>query len=237
MPAMLRPRSLAAIFGGYFVVVFLAAFFFARDLTSPWYDADLSFKVYAVFLVTAAVILVGLAAIAVNRSQFLDRRIVELHERLGAAEPPGASLAAMAGELPPPLPETKDQADKDIDDLLMSLSEIEATSAQEAERLEGAPSSESAEPEAAAARPAESDLSKRLERVRRMRRAVPRYVLGPAAVSIVVLGVCGIMLPGSSGFLQTYANLNTTLVLTFAYWWPALGAYVVAAIYGLLKQR
>jgi hypothetical protein len=63
-----------------------------------------------------------------------------------------------------------------------------------------------------------------------MRRAVRSYVAGPAALAILFLAISGAMLPGTGGFLQTYHQLNTTLILGIGYGWAGLGAYTIAAI-------
>ncbi len=241
MASSVRPGVLGAIFGAYFAVIFLAAWFFSQGLSSGWYDADLSYKVYAGNLIAAAALIVGLGGIALSRSQFLDRRLVELNDKMETAGVADAALAAAPDGLPPPLPEApvKDHVDRDIDDLLESLSEMETTTVKEAEELETVtlPGAAPGEGQAIPTKEVEWDLAKKVDRVRRMRRSVPGFLVGPSAVAVLVAGISGIMLPAVGGLLQSYANLNTALILSFSYWWPGLGAYVVASTYALLKQR
>lgn len=222
--AKLRPRGLAVAFGGYHVLIFLLAWLQAKDLPGPWYDAAISQQVYFAYFLAAGALLAGLVGAMVARTNFLDRRIAALEGHGGPAgggtENPGAAVAEGA----PP----KDRVDKDIDDLLESLSEMETT-AVEVELEEsglGAPFR--------AAAPADASVAR--VRFEGMRRSVREYLTGPAAVALLFLGICGAMLPGTTGFLQTYHQLNTTLILAMGYGWLGLGGYVVAAVLGLLRE-
>lgn len=224
--ATLRPRGLAVAFGGYHLLIFLLAWLQAKDLPGPWYDAAISQQVYFAYFLAAGALLAGLVGAMVARTNFLDRRIAAFEDRgalvpmAGGVENPGEAVVEAA----PP----KDRVDKDIDDLLESLSEMETT-AVEVELEEsglGAPYSAATPADASAAR----------DRLEGMRRSVRGHFVGPAAVAILFLGICGAMLPGTGGFLQTYHQLNTTLILGLGYGWLGLGGYVIAAVLGLLRE-
>src|SRR6266571_6711349 len=125
----LRPRTLAAGFGVYFLVIAFAAWGFAQSLPPPgWYGADITRWVYTTYMLVAAIFLVGLGGLGVSIRRSFTRQIRELDRRSG-------SRHSTSEALPPPLPETtaaRDHVDRDIDELLESLSEIEATTAKEA---------------------------------------------------------------------------------------------------------
>jgi len=241
MAMQLRPRTLAGGFGAFFLVMAFGTWYFTSSLTTPWYGPDLSRWVYMAYLVAGTVLLAASGAVAVMRSQFLDRRIIELNEQIEALGGVGSLSLGGDDALPPPLPEepVRDHVDRDIDDLLESLSEMETTAVQVAESGEpDAPlGSPAAVAEASPAVAASRDLITKRERARRMRNAVPRYLAGPAIGGILVMAVAGAMLPGSDGMLQSYYNLNTALILGIGYSWAGLGAYFAATVYALLKQR
>lgn len=244
MANLLRPRVLAGIFGAYFLIIALGAWLQASSLATPWYDADLSRWVYLAYLVAAAALLAGSGLIAVVRTQYVAQRIAEVGEAIeaaGASHAEPASAEVVSEELPPPLPEEPmaAQADKDIDDLLESLSEME-TSAQVAAEVEAVEGPGPAEAEAMVAAPegkAAGSLVRKRERLKAMRKAILPFLAGPIAGSLVILGVSAAMLPGVEGMLQSYHRLNTAIVLGFAYGWAGLGAYFAAAVAGLLRMR
>src|SRR3972149_4656543 len=135
MAMQLRPRTLAGGFGAFFLVMAFGTWYFPSPPTTPWYGPDLSRWVYMAYLVAGTVLLAASGAVAVMRSQFLDRRIIELNEQIEALG--GAQSLGLGRDdaLPPPLPEepVRDHVDRDIDDLLESLSEMETTAVQAAE--------------------------------------------------------------------------------------------------------
>ena len=146
--------------------------------------------------------------------------------------------ASSSDALPPPLPETtnvRDHVDRDIDELLESLSEIEATTAREAEAMETV-SVETA-PSSPAIGTGESDLAARLERLVDRQKFLGRYLLGPGLAAAVILGASGMILPGSDGFAQTSYQFNTALILGIGYSWLGVGAYIAATIYALVTSK
>ncbi len=103
----LRPRTLAVGFGVYYLVIAFAAWGYAQGV--------------------AAIFLVGMGGLGVSVRRSVSRQIGEVDRRSGSSR--GAGPEA----LPPPLPETptgRDNVDRDIDQLLESLSEIEQSTAQ-----------------------------------------------------------------------------------------------------------
>ena len=240
MTRRIEARTLGAAFGAYFVIIGIASALHANGLTTPWFGPELSRWSYAAYLIGAAALLAGLAAAAVSRTQFLERRIIELNRRAEEAGPAPVEASAPTGdELPPPLVEEppKDHVDRDIDDLLMSLSEMESTSAREAAAMEEEVPAEGpdrwAEPES----PRTWTTREKLEGARKMRRSVTRYLAGPAAAAIFVLGISGAMLPGTETMLQSYHQLNTALILGIGYAWLGLGGYAVASVLALVRPK
>ena len=225
-----RPRTLAAGFGVYFLIVAIASWQFAQGLPTPWYVADITRWIYTTYMLVAAIFLVGLGGLGLSIRSSFSRQIREIDARLG-------SLARQSSpeSLPPPLPETgnlRDTVDRDIDELLESLSEVEATAARDARALdssgEGRTSTYDVEDEG---------LGAKRERLLRRRKFLGRYLLGPAIVAAMILGLSGMMLPGADGFAQYNHQLNTALILGIGYSWVGVGWYVAATVYGLVGGR
>ena len=231
MARTIRPRALGAAFGVFFAVIALIAWNFASGLPTPWYGSELSRWIYTTNMVVAAIFLMGLGGLGLSIRKSFNRQIREL-ERRGPASGEGAG-----NELPPPLPETAsppDRADRDIDELLQSLSEIEASTAQEAAAMEMPADVLRAEPSEASGLGTEEAAAKRL---RDRHRALARYLIGPGVVAAAILGIGGMMLPGTDAFTQSNHQLNTALILGIAYSWGGLGAYVAATMYALVSPR
>ncbi|MFQ5908148.1 MAG: hypothetical protein ACE5JE_04880 [Thermoplasmata archaeon] len=69
---ILRPRYLALIFAGYFVIIAYLAWDTARMTTSPWYGPGLSWEVYQTMLLAGSMLLVGMLLLAITIDR-LDR--------------------------------------------------------------------------------------------------------------------------------------------------------------------
>ena len=229
--ARVTARKLAMGFGGFFIAMFAFAWYFTRDLTSPWYGADLSRWVYASFLIASALLLAGVLTSVARRTASLDRRIAVLE---------GDAEAQPSSSRGPPGP-TKDRVDRDIDDLLGKLADMGpgqgGTDLEVLEDVapEGLGPLVTMEPEPISMEdsPQESLARARLQAARRSARA---YAAGPALVTVVFMGISGAMLPGVDAFLQTYHQLNTILILGIGYNWAGLGAYVVASVLAMLRE-
>src|SRR2546422_298880 len=99
--------------------------------------------------------------------------------------------------LPPPLPDTttsRDHVDRDIDELLESLSEVEASAARDARAMEMEPGGI---PDVPTIEATDREIAVRRSRLVQRQRLLGRFIIGPAAASAFVLGVSGMMLPGS----------------------------------------
>jgi len=223
--AKLRPRALAAGFGAYFFLIFVAAWYFSKDLQTPWYRGDISQLVYLADMLGGALVVAGVGGGMLVRTTAIDRRIDALEDAMSPSSPRVARMAASDG---PP----KDHVDRDIDDLLESLSEMEATTASAAVEMEDVVEAEP-QPISPLTGPDASIARARLEM---KRRSVRSFLVGPAAVGALFLGISGAMLPGAGGFLQTYHQLNTTLILGMAYSWVGLGGYVIASVAAHLRE-
>ncbi|MCI4371742.1 MAG: hypothetical protein L3J78_03750 [Thermoplasmata archaeon] len=222
-----RPRVLAAGFGVVFLLVAYFSWTFAQGLSTAWYPSDISRWIYTTYMLVSAIFLVGLGGLGLSIRRSFSRQIREIETgsgRIGDERP--------AESLPPPLPDTmdtKDHVDRDIDELLESLSEVEATAVREANALDIGDSGQSyggaASPSAAAKR----------EQLMRRRRLLGRYLLGPGIVVAFVLGLSGFMLPGTGGFTDANFKLNTALILGIGYSWVAVGWFVALTIYALVS--
>jgi len=229
MAKPVRPRVLAAGFGAYFVIIAFVAYQYAQGLPTPWYLADLTRWIYTTYMLVAAVFLVGVGGLALSIRSSFSRQIRELDARLGPmvrGAPPDA--------LPPPLPETpavQDTVDQDIDELLESLSEVEATATREVQVMELEPNREMPTLED------DGGLAARRERLLHRRTFLGRYLIGPATVAALILGFSGMMLPGADGFAQTYHKLNTAFILGIGYSWVGVGWYVAVTVWALVGGR
>ncbi|MGI0148139.1 MAG: hypothetical protein ACREDF_01220 [Thermoplasmata archaeon] len=226
-----RPRAVAAGFGAYFAIVGVVAWLFAQTLPTPWYAPDITRWIFTTYMLVAAVFLVGLGGLALSiRSSFM-RQIREIDAR------PGALVRGSPSEaLPPPLPETQslgDTVDRDIDELLESLNEVEATATREARAMDSGDASGAG----AYVEMDNSGLAARRERLVQRRKFLGRYLFGPALVAAFILGLSGMMLPGADGFAQSNHQLNTALILGIGYSWVGVGWYVAATVYSLVAGR
>src|SRR5947209_17777723 len=135
----MRPRTLAVIFGAFFAVVAYFAWTFAAALKPPgWFPKDITRWIYTTYMLVAAIFLVGLGGLALSIRRSFARQIRELEGKFARGWPNNPASDA----LPPPLPDTtsgRDHVDRDIDELLESLSEVEATAARDARAMEMEP--------------------------------------------------------------------------------------------------
>src|SRR2546422_5420047 len=122
----MRPRTLAVIFGAFFAVVGYFSWTFAAALPPPgWFPANITRWIYTTYMLVAAIFLVGLGGLSLSIRRSFARQIRELEGRLqrGSSNPGHDAL-------PPPLPATtssRDHVDRDIDEVLASLTEAETS--------------------------------------------------------------------------------------------------------------
>ncbi|MGQ0796954.1 MAG: hypothetical protein ACT4OI_03700 [Methanobacteriota archaeon] len=227
-----RPVTLGAACGAYFAAVVFLAWNQAKDLSQPWYLADLSRWVYTTYFLGASLLLAGVVAGASRRAASLDRRIALLQADIRSG---GFFTSAEAPDAEDHAPEP-DAVDRDIDDLLDRLSDIETaeagTDAVVVEQVE-APRVVAAAPPPRTTGP---ELAREHQRLTRSRKAIRGYAAGPAVVATLFLGLSGAMLPAVDVFLQTFHQLNTVLVLSLGYGWFGLGAYAGASAFALLGE-
>ncbi|MGQ0796417.1 MAG: hypothetical protein ACT4OI_00920, partial [Methanobacteriota archaeon] len=72
---ILRPRTFAVLFAGYFGVIGVGSWIFASGLSFAWYGPDLARWVYATYFLGSAVFLLGLAVIGYVVQSAFDRRV------------------------------------------------------------------------------------------------------------------------------------------------------------------
>src|SRR5213080_5280966 len=229
----MRPRTLAIIFGVFFAVVAYFAWTFAATLPAPgWFDANITRWIYTTYMLVAAIFLVGLGGLALSIRRSFARQIRELGGRLQrGSSNPGYNA------LPPPLPETtssRDHVDRDIDELLESLSEVEASAARDARAMEMEPAGI---PEVPTIEATDREIAVRRSRLIQRQKLLGRFIIGPAAASALILGVSGMMLPGADTFAQNPPYvLNTALILGISYSWIGVGAYIAATVAALVSR-
>ena len=94
-----RPRTLAAGFGAFFVIVGFIAWTFVQNVSAPgWYPPDITRWVYSTYMILAGIFVVGLGGLGLSIRKSIAQRIRELDERTGMTREP------MSEALPPPLP-------------------------------------------------------------------------------------------------------------------------------------
>ena len=233
MANLMRPRTLSIIFGVFFAVVAYFAWTFASaQTTTPWFPANISRWIYTTYMFVAAIFLIGLGGLAVSIRRSFARQIRDLEGKLqrGSSHNPGSNA------LPPPLPDTttsRDHVDRDIDELLESLSEVEASAARDARAMEMEPAGI---PEVPTIEATDREIAVRRSRLIQRQKLLGRFIVGPAAASALILGVSGMMLPGSNTFAQTSYALNTALILGMSYSWIGVGAYIAATVASLVSR-
>jgi len=243
---VLRPRTLSAVFGAYFLLMAVVAWYSGQTL-GYHYTVDVTRFSFMVFLIAGAIFVVGVGFAAVLSARSLDARIERLE---GTVEPAATSFEEVVieetvpDEVPPPLDETPetqgDHVDRDIDELLVSLQEMEEDAGTTEEAAEVEAPAPASRPVSRTVQPrpvgALAD-TRRLTMLRKKRDGLAAYFAGPALASIGVLGISAAMLPGSDGFLQTYFQLNTSLLLGLAYTFVGIGAYVAASTLLLVRNK
>src|SRR5881296_701567 len=233
MANAMRPRTLAIIFGAFFAVVAYFAWTFAATLPAPgWFDSGITRWIYTTYMLVAAIFLVGLGGLALSIRRSFARQIRELDGKFAR----GSSNNPTSDALPPPLPDTttsRDHVDRDIDELLESLSEVEASAARDARAMEMEPAGV---PEVPTIEATDREIAVRRSRLIQRQKLLGRFIIGPAAASAFILGVSGIMLPGADGFAQSQFVLNAALILGMSYSWIGIGAYFAATVAALVSR-
>ena len=227
MARSVRPRTLAVAFGVYFLVIAYFAWTFGTAQPGKWYDSVITRWIYTTYMLVSAIFLVGLAGMGVSIRRSFTRQIRQLESQTSRG-----SAMETSETLPPPLVETtasRDHVDRDIDELLESLSEVEATAVRESQVIEGAPATSF---EASA-----STTAARKARLSQRQKLLGRFILGPGVVAATVLGVSGIMLLGADSFDQTNFGLNTALILGIGYSWLGIGAFIAVTVAALVGSR
>ena len=231
----LRPHVLGAAFGSYFAAVFLLAWSFSKDLTGPWYGPDLSRWLYTTYFLGSGVVLSGVVVAASRRTASIDRRMAEVEDRIRSAT--GSAGPAGDPDGGEGTASRRDAVDRDIDDLLERLDGMEVVSADDGVLVEEVVPADVVTTASSTSPSLPSDLLAQRKRLSRARAGVSAYASGPAIAATAFLGIAAAMIPGAEVFLQSFHQLNTTLVLGIAYGWLGLGAYAVIATFAHLKER
>lgn len=249
----LRPRVLSATFGIVFLLMAIIAYWFATGPGSSYkYTPDVTQWALAAYLFAGAALLAGVGVVAVGEMRSLDRRI-EQAENEGGVETIVEEVVAMEEErnpdvesegLPPPLeeaPAASDHVDQDIDDLLVSLEEIETVTEETEQQAPSARPEPAAEPAPTRRVITETrrTTSTQLEALKRRRQAVPAFFAGPALTSVGIVAITAALLPGSgaNGMLQSNYQLNTAALLGIGYSFGFAALFAVLAIFGMLRTK
>lgn len=227
-----RAKVLAAVFGGYFTFIMTAAWLFASRLSGPWFDPDFSRWIYTVYLIASAIFLTGLTLFAFVVEDSFERRIREVNRELGSLLLDDGTDPAESEELVLPSPEGPVRnvtSSLKFDVLLETLGEV-----QNQDVLLVPP--RLADKEALAAHRLQIALLNRREELTRQQRLLAKLIPGPLAVAVGIFGVSIVMLPGAGGMLQSLYQLNTTLILGFAYAWIGLAAYFGVSVLGVIAS-
>ncbi len=236
-----RPRTLALAFGVYFLVMAIIAWYAGITL-GYHYTVDITRWTFTIYLLVGAIFLVGIGLGAAWTARSLDRRI----EKLSAAESPDDEVVeevvveeTVGDEVPPPLQEdpepSGDHVDRDIDELLVSLQEMEQEAGTVEEPEEPAPAAKTKS--APVKSTASLEDSQRAATLVKKRGSVVSYFAGPALAAIGAIGISAAMLPGSDAFLQTFFELNTSLLLGLGYSFVGIAAYVAASFLLLVRNK
>jgi hypothetical protein len=225
--ATLKPRVLGAGFGAFFLIIAIVSWQFAQGLPGPWYLPDITRWVYSTYMIVAAVFLVGIAGLGLSIRSSFTRQIRDVDARLGMG------IQQSREPLPPPLPEAgsnlKDTVDRDIDELLESLSEVEASATRDAQALDM-----NQDVGSYAGSDEDSALAAKRQRLVQRRKYLSRYLVGPGVTAAMILGLSGMMLQGADMFAQSAHRLNTALILGIGYSWIGVGWYIALTVYGLV---
>jgi hypothetical protein len=230
---LLRPRILAAVFGGYVLLIAVIAAWFADGPGSAYrYTPGIIQWSFGVYSLLGGVFLFGMGLMAAAWARPWERA------RPAVEEERGPEPAEDPGWLPPPLESeslTGEVKDEDIDDLLSALGAMEST----LEAEEGLEVLEVVPPTKAVVKAAPRGKSAAASAVARSPTrfaSVGAYFLGPALLNIGVMAVSVILLPGADAFLQTFNQFNTAVLLGIAYSYPGIALYTGLTLYALLTH-
>lgn len=238
-----RPRTLALGFGVYFLVMAIIAYWAGVSL-GYHYTVDITRWTFTIYLVVGAIFLVAIGLGAVWTGKSLDTRIEQASAQ-GASDDEVVEEVVVeetvTDDVPPPLQEEPapagDHVDRDIDELLVSLQEME----QDAETAGSTEEEAAPEPPRTSTRPKAGTMGKAgsstADQLREKRNSIVSYFAGPALAAIGAIGVSGAMLPGSDAFLQSYFELNTALLLGLGYSFVGIAAYVAASFLLLVRNK
>lgn len=231
-----RPGVLAAIFGTYFGVVMLIAWSFASNLTVTWFDSALTRWVYMTQILASTVFLVGLALLSFHIQNVFGDRVREINRQLGIIIWSGVTSTEDV-EIPPAAKKAEaelgedDPTQRDLDEMLEVLGE-----AQNQEVLGPTSGTDGGQEEEMEAEEimVRRDLVRRRTGLRQQQDFLTRFLPGPMAVAVIILGISMALLPASDGMLQSLFHLNTAIILGFSYGWFGLAAYFATSLLGIV---
>ena len=227
------PTLLAAGFGSYFAIVMVVAWTFASRLTSPWYGPEISRWAYTVYLIASAIFLAGLGVLAFQVQNSFEHRVREVNRQLGSLFWDWSRPTEAEDSDPSTSP--RDPDEEDLDEILQTVGEAQTREVQEVLlRSSYEAAEEDAPVEIALVTVAQPEMLRRREGLKRQARSLAKYFPGPMGIAVTILGVSAAMLPGVEAMLQDLHQLNTALILGFAYGWVGLAGYFAASSIAIL---
>lgn len=241
---IVRPGVLAAIFGAYFGVVMFAAWTFSSNLAAPRFGADLTRWVYTIHILASAVFLAGLGILGFHVQNVFETRVRDINRQLGIIVWSGLTSSPDAQALPPvgsgggdPEEDGGDSTERDMDEMLEVLGEVQSEAESTREVLVKPGGMDRSREDGVVPVlhiTVRRELVHRRTGLRRHQAFLARFLLGPAAMAVFILGVSMAMLPASEGMFQSSSQLNTAVILGFAYGWVGLAGYFAASSIGVV---
>jgi hypothetical protein len=202
------------------------AWLVAVGMSDPWFSAEVSLRAYTITFALSSVLASVLATLVSTRAFRLDESLEILRAGLHAVEhPPGTAVSPDDRGAPGPISE------EELEELSEALDGLDLTPFLGQER---SGHDSLAAPIRPPRPPTRRDLGSRLraefDRLHRMRERSWRVAGGPLATTVLFAAISGALLPVPEAFAASDPQLNTALILFFAYGWPILAGWVLAAI-------
>lgn len=227
------PTLLAAGFGSYFAIVMVLAWILMSRPSGWSYDPDMSRWAYSVYLVASAIFLAGLGILAFQVQSLFERRIREVNRQLGSLFWDWSPKAE--SEDSDDVLSSKEPDERDLDEMLETVGEAQTREVHEVLlRSSYEAAEEDAPVEIALVTVAQPELLHRRQALERRAMHVTKFFPGPMVLAVGVLGFSAAMLPGVEATMPTFQQLNSALILGFAYGWVGLAGYFAASAFAII---
>lgn len=224
-----RPRALSVVFGAYFLIVIVLAFYLAPPV-APYVDPGATFWISATYMLLGALALAGIGTGALARARRLDARLEVLEAVRSRVRRPPRPTRRVRTEVPPSwdaAPIDSGSADREVESLLEGLQGMTDAASTDAGAVPDA--GENPEETPTPADDLLRDAAWEIERVRTARDAIVITLLGPTLAAIALVGVFAPLLPASDGMLLADLQFNAFVGIAGLGSVVGLGVYVAAA--------